>query len=193
MSNQGAAALFILRLMVQHTGAVTGQTIVLAGSTPCTADSDCDYPGCNSEGTAHPSLEVACLSYTPLVSPHCQHVDGQGGYHACVARPSGWVAPGSNRTSCLCPALGSGITCAWTVQQLVGFSPLQDALGQCVTFLINNESVAESDALSLHCPDKCGHDNVQEAPSRKLSGTDDASTPVTVLIVAASSIAAGLW
>eukprot|EP01043_Picozoa_sp_COSAG02_P098111 COSAG02_NODE_34281_length_486_cov_1.105943_1_plen_162_part_11 len=151
-SNQLAAAahLFMVLLLLVHAGAVAGQL-----PTPCTTNSDCDYPGCNSEGIAYPSLAVACLADGPLSSPYCQHDDSYGGHHICAERPSGWVAPGSDSAACLCPALGYGMACTSDVRQVADFAPLQDALGQCVDFLIDAETVAEDDVLALHCPDEC--------------------------------------
>ena len=119
-----------------HAGAVGGQQQV----TPCTTDSDCDYPGCNSEGALYPSLPVACLGDDPSSSPYCQHGDDYSPYHMCAEPPSGWVAPGSDSAACLCPALGYGMACTSDVRQVADFAPLQDALGQCVDFLIDAET-----------------------------------------------------
>jgi hypothetical protein len=198
-SNQvaGAAAPLLTVLLLVHAGAVGGQQV-----TPCTTDSDCDYPGCNSEGALYPSLPVACLGDDPSSSPYCQHGDDYSPYHMCAEPPSGWVAPGSDSAACLCPALGHGMTCTSTVRQVADFSPVQDALGQCVDFLIDDGTVAEGDVLSLHCLDECPTPPpppppppppLQDNPSPTSSGTDDRLAAVTVLIIAASSAAVRLW
>ena len=191
MSNQ--AALFIL-LVHTYAADVIGQT------TPCTTDSECDYPGCNSELPLYPVLAVACISDI------CQHGDAIFGYHQCHERPSGWVAPGSDSAACLCPALGSGLACTSTVRQVADFPPLQDSIGQCVEFLLNNETVTDDDVLSLHCVDECD-DGSTAAPQttapapqttagaspQKQSGTAGTLASATALvIVAASSIATSL-
>ena len=182
--------LFIL--MCAYTGVVCGQNFL------CCTDSDCDYPGCNEEGgREYPFL---CQG-TPK---HCQHEDDWGLPHACAPPPPGWVAtapppppasgcvaPGSEPEVCLCPAMDSGMTCTSTVRQVADFPAFQDSLRACSAFLVNTDTVAESDKLSLHCPDECRATS-PSVESMKTSGMDDELSPLAVLITATSSVAA-LW
>lgn len=100
------------------------------------------------------------------------------------------------------------MTCTSLVQQVADFN--QAALTQCIDFLIENENVAASDELTLHCPEQCGGDNTQDDlttednqdPDRiqaiweaksESSAMGDELSPFAVLTVAATSVVARLW